>query len=57
MYGHTGNFPGYTQFVASSSSGRRSVTVSINKRLQLHDGRPFEAARHAELRAVCAALR
>jgi D-alanyl-D-alanine carboxypeptidase len=57
VYGHTGNFPGYTQFVASSSSGRRSVTVSINKRLQLHDGRPFEAARHAELRAVCAALR
>jgi D-alanyl-D-alanine carboxypeptidase len=57
VYGHTANFPGYTQFVALSPGGRRSVTVSINKRLQLHDGRPFKALRHAELRAVCAALR
>ena len=57
VYGHTGAFPGYTQFAASSPSGRRSVTVSVNEMLQLRDGRRFEALRHAELAAVCAALR
>jgi D-alanyl-D-alanine carboxypeptidase len=30
VYGHTGNTPGYTQFVAASGNGRRSVVVSVN---------------------------
>ncbi|MGH2539696.1 MAG: serine hydrolase domain-containing protein [Actinomycetota bacterium] len=30
MFGHTGNTPGYTQFMAASRDGRRSVVVSIN---------------------------
>lgn len=30
VYGHTGNFPGYTQFTAATRGGARSVTVSVN---------------------------
>jgi D-alanyl-D-alanine carboxypeptidase len=30
VYGHTGSFPGYTQWVAATSDGRRSVTASLN---------------------------
>jgi D-alanyl-D-alanine carboxypeptidase len=58
VYGHTGNFFGYTQFAAATRSGRRSVTVSVNS--QSSDGvgppRVFKALRHAFGEAVCAAL-
>ncbi|MFJ3501835.1 serine hydrolase domain-containing protein [Streptomyces sp. NPDC090135] len=30
VYGHTGNFPGYTQLAAATADGRRSLTFSIN---------------------------
>ena len=31
VFGHTGNFPGYTQFAAGTpDGGERSVTVSVN---------------------------
>ncbi|MFD9723216.1 serine hydrolase domain-containing protein [Streptomyces sp. NPDC059072] len=30
LYGHTGNFPGYTQLAATSPDGTRSLTFSIN---------------------------
>ena len=58
VYGHTGNTTGYTQFIASTADGRRSVVVSING--QITPDRDEE--RFAELRriyelAVCAALR
>ena len=33
VFGHTGNFPGYTQFTAATRNGRRSVTVSVNRQL------------------------
>ena len=58
MWGHTGNFPGYTQFMAASPNGRRSVTVSVNEQLTPKEGAPgvFKALRRAEERAVCAAL-
>jgi D-alanyl-D-alanine carboxypeptidase len=58
VWGHTGNFPGYTQFAAASADGRRSVTVSINAQHTPTDGSPvvFEALRRAEELAVCAAL-
>ncbi|MEU3748065.1 MULTISPECIES: serine hydrolase domain-containing protein [Streptomyces] len=29
VYGHTGNFPGYTQFAAGTADGKRSLTFSI----------------------------
>lgn len=60
VYGHTGNTVGFTQFMAASSDGSRSVTVSINlQRTQdsrEQAGAVFKALRRAELLAVCAAL-
>jgi D-alanyl-D-alanine carboxypeptidase len=60
VYGHTGNFFGYTQFAASTLDGRRSVTVSANEQLnQTYTGqrlRVFQHLRAAEADAVCAAL-
>jgi D-alanyl-D-alanine carboxypeptidase len=58
VWGHTGNTPGYTQFMAASPNGRRSVTVSINAQLAPPVGDPdaFKALRRAEGLAVCAAL-
>ncbi|MEU6764940.1 serine hydrolase domain-containing protein [Streptomyces sp. NPDC046853] len=29
VYGHTGNFPGYTQLIAATPDGKRSLTVSL----------------------------
>ena len=60
VYGHTGNFFGYTQFAAATLDGRRSVTVSINEQLnQTLAGQTlvvFTRLRAAEETAVCAAL-
>lgn len=58
VWGHTGNTLGYTQFMAASPEGSRSVTVSVNEQLSPREGAPgvFEALRDAETRAVCAAL-
>ena len=58
VWGHTGNTLGYTQFMAASPNGRRSVTVSINSQITPTEGAPgvFEALRRAERLAVCAAL-
>jgi D-alanyl-D-alanine carboxypeptidase len=58
VWGHTGNYPGYTQFLAASPDGRRSVTVSVNVQLSPVEGAPgvFDALRRAEVKAVCAAL-
>jgi D-alanyl-D-alanine carboxypeptidase len=33
VYGHTGSFPGYTQFLAATLDGTRSVTFSISEQL------------------------
>jgi D-alanyl-D-alanine carboxypeptidase len=57
LFGHTGNTPGYTQFLASTRDGTRSTVVSINSQLT-PDRNP---KRFAELRkiyglAACAAL-
>ena len=58
VWGHTGNLFGYTQFMAASPNGRRSVTVSVNEQLNTVLGAPgvFDALRRAEGKAVCAAL-
>src|ERR687898_640684 len=58
VWGHTGNFPGYTQFAAASPNGKRSVTVSVNEQLSPVQGAPgvFDALRRAEGKAVRAAL-
>jgi D-alanyl-D-alanine carboxypeptidase len=60
VYGHTGNFNGYTQFAAATLDGRRSVTVSVNEQLAQDLAGPghavFKRLRAAEETAVCAAL-
>ena len=58
LYGHTGNFFGYTQFAASTPNGRRAVTVSVNMQLSPTEGPPaaFRALRRAFGRGACAAL-
>jgi D-alanyl-D-alanine carboxypeptidase len=61
VYGHTGNLPGYTQFLAATLDGKRSVTFSVSEMLnEAMTGRQlaaFEALRNAEETAVCVALR
>jgi D-alanyl-D-alanine carboxypeptidase len=58
VFGHTGSFPGYTQFAAATRDGRRSVTVSANAQLTPTMGAKgvFPALRKADRLAVCAAL-
>jgi D-alanyl-D-alanine carboxypeptidase len=60
VYGHTGNFFGYTQFAASTLNGRYSVTVSVSQQLnQTYTGERlavFKRLRAADETAVCAAL-
>lgn len=60
VYGHTGNTAGYTQFMASTLDGRRSVTVSINGQITNKStgaaGRAFTRLRKIETDAVCQAL-
>lgn len=61
LYGHTGNTPGYTQFIASTPDGRRSVVVSVNGQINEKSRQPMLAAwrrlRQIEGDAACAALR
>ncbi|MEU5368792.1 serine hydrolase domain-containing protein [Streptomyces sp. NPDC005951] len=33
VYGHTGNFPGYTQLAAATKDGKRSLTVSLTSQV------------------------
>jgi D-alanyl-D-alanine carboxypeptidase len=58
VYGHTGNYPGYTAFIATSRDGRRSVTLQASTQLAKHVGvaRTFAALRQAFGLGVCAAL-
>jgi D-alanyl-D-alanine carboxypeptidase len=57
VYGHTGNFPGYTIFAASTLRGTRSLDVIVNTQLQATPPRPpYVALRAAEGLGVCAAL-
>jgi D-alanyl-D-alanine carboxypeptidase len=58
MFGHTGNTPGYTQFIAASGDGRRSATLSINLQITAETRVPgaFQRLRRTFLAAACAAL-
>lgn len=59
VYGHTGSYPGYRLFAASSSDGRRSVTFVANA--QIVPGQGSQAVsrqiRRMQRLAVCRALR
>ena len=57
VFGHTGSFPGYTQFIAASRNGQSSVVVSVNTAVDfVAGGKPYDSLLKAERRAVCAAL-
>ena len=58
VFGHSGNFPGYTQFIAASPDGTRSAVVTANLQLDVAAGPPgvFPMLRRVYRRAVCAAL-
>ncbi|MGI9021646.1 MAG: serine hydrolase [Acidimicrobiales bacterium] len=57
VYGHTGNTPGYTQFVAASADGTRSTTVSVNAQITpTTDPARFGLLRRIFGLAVCAAM-
>ena len=58
VYGHTGNTAGYTQFMAATKDGRRSVVVSANQQLSLDVNPERSAALRKVFRAaVCVALK
>jgi D-alanyl-D-alanine carboxypeptidase len=60
VYGHTGSFPGYRLFAASSADGRRSVVFTVNAQIVPRPGarEPAVSAliRRAQELAVCHAL-
>jgi D-alanyl-D-alanine carboxypeptidase len=58
VYGHTGNTPGYTQFIASTDDGTRSTVVSINGQITPErNPKIFPALRAIYGLAVCSALK
>lgn len=57
VYGHTGNTPGYTQFIAATADGTRSTVVSVNAQITpTTNARRFPDLRQIFEHAVCAAL-
>jgi D-alanyl-D-alanine carboxypeptidase len=54
VYGHTGNFPGYTQFAAATLDGRRAVTTTLN--IPAPAGALLRRLRTVQTTAVCALL-
>ena len=60
VYGYTGNISGYTQLMAATLDGKRSVTASISAQIT-QDSKgaqlaAFKRLRQIELDAVCVAL-
>lgn len=57
VYGHTGNTLGYTQFVAASGNGARSVSVTVSRQLSpKKEPGVFARLRRVFRLAVCAAM-
>jgi D-alanyl-D-alanine carboxypeptidase len=53
VYGHTGSILGYTQLIAATRNGRRSLTFTINEQ---YTDELLSQLRRAQVAAVCAAL-
>jgi D-alanyl-D-alanine carboxypeptidase len=51
VFGHTGNFPGYTQFAAATADGSRAVTTTLN--IPAPTGKLLAQLRHVQVAAVC----
>jgi D-alanyl-D-alanine carboxypeptidase len=58
VYGHTGNFPGYTTIAVSSPDGRRSFVMLVSTHLDKKTGVPatFQFWRRTAEDGVCAAF-
>lgn len=59
VFGHSGNFPGYTQWMASSPDGTRSAVVTMNLQVNIPDPvlpQVASSLRRVFRRAACAAL-
>ena len=54
VYGHTGGLPGYSQWVAATADGRRSVTMTLN--ISPPTGPLLQQLRSVQTSAVCALL-
>ncbi|MFE6488909.1 serine hydrolase domain-containing protein, partial [Streptomyces sp. NPDC057757] len=58
VYGHTGNFPGYTQLIAATPDGKRSLTVSLTTQVnKTNKPELLERLRTVQENLVCALLR
>jgi D-alanyl-D-alanine carboxypeptidase len=51
VYGHTGNFPGYTQFAAATADGSRALTTTLN--IPAPTGKLLAQLRRVQTEAVC----
>lgn len=59
VFGHSGNFPGFTQWIAATPDGRNSTVVSANMQLAPPSTGPqdvFRSLRRIVRRAACSAL-
>ncbi len=60
VYGHTGAYPGYRVFAASSANGKGSITYVANAQIVPREGSPEPVAskliRKSQVQAVCHAL-
>lgn len=57
VLGHTGNFPGYTQLIAATPDGRKSLTFSLTTQVnQTINPDLVERLRTIEENAVCTLL-
>jgi D-alanyl-D-alanine carboxypeptidase len=59
VFGHTGSFPGYRIFAASSANGKRSIAYVANAQIVPGQGSARVSAliRKSQVAAVCHALR
>jgi D-alanyl-D-alanine carboxypeptidase len=59
VFGHTGSFPGYRIFAASTADGRNSIAYVVNAQIVPGQGSPRVSAliRRSQVAAVCHALR
>ncbi|WP_285564005.1 serine hydrolase domain-containing protein [Streptomyces sp. RTGN2] len=58
VYGHTGNFPGYTQLIAATPDGKRSLAFSLTTQVnKTNKPELLERLRTVEENFVCALLR
>jgi D-alanyl-D-alanine carboxypeptidase len=51
VYGHTGNFPGYTQFAAATADGSRAITTTLD--IPAPEGKLLTQLRHLQTTVVC----